>query len=457
MNVTCTTTNNLTTVVCDGIRFTQETSHYLTPGSAEFFVNIGISAALVLLAGVFSGLTLGLLSLDSTQLQVLSEAGKPEEQKYARRIKPLVKRHHLLLVTLLLANAAVNESLPLFLDDLVPEYIAIIISVTAVLMFGEVIPQALCSKYGLAIGAFFAPMVTLLMLVMLPIGWPLSKLLDLILGEHHSAFFRRAELGVLVNIHTTNDEDNEEPLTSEEVAIIQGALELNSKTAEDAMQPLDVIYMLHVDRVYSTALAEEILERGHSRIPVFKDTRHKTSHFILTKTLIQYHKNSNVRIADIRKHALTPFPRNMGLYACLKKFREGKSHIGAVLNEDREVIGILTLEDVIEELLGAEIVDETDQFVDVARRILASRRRLSSTQRASSSAMISRTATAVRAAGAIQVSDAVSVDTGITNGGGGGGGGSSERTPLLRTIPVSEPVMPIMEASTEDDGDGAFD
>ena len=56
------------------------------------------------LTGIFSGLTLGLLSLDSTQLQVLSEAGKPNEQRYAKRIRPLVKRHHLLLVTLLVST-----------------------------------------------------------------------------------------------------------------------------------------------------------------------------------------------------------------------------------------------------------------------------------------------------------------------------------------------------------------
>jgi metal transporter CNNM len=86
---------------------------------------------------MFSGLTLGLLSLDPTTLHVLSVGGKPDEQKYAKRIAPLVKRHHLLLVTLLLSNATAMEALPLFLDNLVPEVIAIVISVSAVLLFGE--------------------------------------------------------------------------------------------------------------------------------------------------------------------------------------------------------------------------------------------------------------------------------------------------------------------------------
>ena len=88
-------------------------------------------------AGIFSGLTLGLLSLDETTLQVVERAGTEKEKKHARRIMPLVRRHHLLLVTLLLANAASVEAMPLFMDKISSEVIAIVVSVTAVLLFGE--------------------------------------------------------------------------------------------------------------------------------------------------------------------------------------------------------------------------------------------------------------------------------------------------------------------------------
>ncbi len=84
-----------------------------------------------------SGLTMGLLSLDVMSLEVLKRGGKPKEQKYAARIVGIVKRHHLLLVTLLLANALAVESMPIFLEKLTNEIVAIIVSVTAVLLFGE--------------------------------------------------------------------------------------------------------------------------------------------------------------------------------------------------------------------------------------------------------------------------------------------------------------------------------
>lgn len=87
--------------------------------------------------GLMSGLTMGILSLDLTTLMTLKNAGTPTEQKYAKRILPVVKQHHLLLVTLLVANAGAVESMPIFLDRVSNPIIAIVISVTAVLIFGE--------------------------------------------------------------------------------------------------------------------------------------------------------------------------------------------------------------------------------------------------------------------------------------------------------------------------------
>ena len=80
---------------------------------------------------------MGLLSLDKMSLEVLKRGGKDREKKYARRILIIVKRHHLLLVTLLLANAVAVEAMPVFLSKITNEVVAIVVSVTAVLVFGE--------------------------------------------------------------------------------------------------------------------------------------------------------------------------------------------------------------------------------------------------------------------------------------------------------------------------------
>ncbi|KAJ6369452.1 hypothetical protein OIU76_027807 [Salix suchowensis] len=86
-------------------------------------------------------------------LEILIKAGQPQERKNAEKILPIVKNQHLLLCTLLIGNALAMEALPIFIDALLPAWGAILISVTLILAFGEIIPQALCSRYGLSIGA----------------------------------------------------------------------------------------------------------------------------------------------------------------------------------------------------------------------------------------------------------------------------------------------------------------
>jgi metal transporter CNNM len=97
----------------------------------------------VISADLAAGLTMGLLSLDLTKLAVKSLIGNEEEKSAAISLIPIVKQHHLLLVTLLLFNSIANETLPIFLGAIVPNYLAVILSVTLVLIFGEIIPSAL--------------------------------------------------------------------------------------------------------------------------------------------------------------------------------------------------------------------------------------------------------------------------------------------------------------------------
>ena len=119
-------------------------------------------------AAIAAGLTMGLLSLDAQQLKLTMEiqakdCTNPEEEAelmkeraLATKLYPLVRRHHWLLVTLLLLNTLANEALPLFLDEIVPTpLIAILISVSFVLLFGEIIPSAIFTVGCLAcLGAF---------------------------------------------------------------------------------------------------------------------------------------------------------------------------------------------------------------------------------------------------------------------------------------------------------------
>ncbi|PNW70423.1 hypothetical protein CHLRE_17g719250v5 [Chlamydomonas reinhardtii] len=388
------------------------------------------------MAGLMSGLTLGLMSLDTVELEVLKRSGTPEERACAIKIMPVIKHQHYLLVTLLLCNAAATEALPLFLDRLADPITAVLLSVTVVLVFGEIIPQAVCSRYGLKVGAYSAWFVRLLMTLCSPIAWPIGKLLDFLLGPDHSALFRRAQLKALVDLHGTGAGFGG-TLSEDEVHVIRGALDLTSKVACKSMTPLDKVFMLSTEDRLDERTLQAILMSGHSRIPVHREGNRKAIiGLILVKELVLINPGDNTTVSALRLRELPRLAADTPMYDMLKLFETGKSHMavltrapgaaedgaatangpapppggagkkpvgatwqtnprgspfrrlaskGRELGRDGysalgdeaqanggggggggepEPVGIITIEDVIEELLQEEIIDETDLYID---------------------------------------------------------------------------------------------
>ncbi|KAK7319541.1 hypothetical protein RJT34_04263 [Clitoria ternatea] len=296
----------------------------------EFFVHILIIVLLVLFAGLMSGLTLGLMSLSLVDLEVLAKSGTPQDRKHADKILPVVKNQHLLLCTLLICNAAAMEALPIFLDSLVTAWGAILISVTLILLFGEIIPQSVCSRYGLAIGASVAPFVRVLVWICFPVAFPISKLLDFLLGHRHEALFRRAELKTLVDLHG-NEAGKGGELTHDETTIIAGALELSEKTASDAMTPISETFTIDINSKLDRDLMNEILEKGHSRVPVYYEQPTNIIGLILVKNLLTVHPEDEAPVKSVTIRRIPRVPENMPLYDILNEFQKGHSHMAVVV------------------------------------------------------------------------------------------------------------------------------
>ncbi|KAI3972675.1 hypothetical protein MKX01_019333 [Papaver californicum] len=295
-----------------------------------FFVHIGVIILLVLFAGLMSGLTLGLMSMSLVDLEVLAKSGTPKDRKYAAKILPVVKKQHLLLCTLLICNAAAMETLPIFLDGLVTAWGAILISVTLILLFGEIIPQSVCSRYGLAIGATVAPFVLVLVFVCYPVAFPISKLLDYLLGNGHVALFRRAELKTLVDMHG-NEAGKGGELTHDETTIIAGALELTTKTAGDAMTPIAETFSIDINAKLDRELMNLILEKGHSRLPVFYEQPTNIIGLILVKNLLTVHSNDELPVKSVTIRKIPRVSETLPLYDILNEFQKGHSHMAVVI------------------------------------------------------------------------------------------------------------------------------
>lgn len=96
--------------------------------------------------------------------------------------------------------AAAGMALPLCLDRLVNVAVALVLSTTAIVLFGEILPQAVCSRYGLSIGGHAAPVVRFLMFATAPLSWPIGKALDALLGKENFTFGKR-QIRALVHLH----------------------------------------------------------------------------------------------------------------------------------------------------------------------------------------------------------------------------------------------------------------
>ncbi|XP_010547933.1 PREDICTED: DUF21 domain-containing protein At2g14520-like [Tarenaya hassleriana] len=297
-----------------------------------FFVHIVVIVLLVVFAGLMSGLTLGLMSMSLVDLEVLAKSGTLRDRKHAAKILPVVKNQHLLLCTLLICNAAAMEALPIFLDSLVTAWGAILISVTLILLFGEIIPQSVCSRYGLAIGATVTPFVRVLVWICFPVAWPISKLLDFLLGHGRVALFRRAELKTLVDLHG-NEAGKGGELTHDETTIIAGALELSEKMAKDAMTPISDTFVVDINSKLNRDLMNLILEKGHSRVPVYYEQTTNIIGLVLVKNLLTINPDEEIPVKNVTIRRIPRVPEILPLYDILNEFQKGHSHMAVVVRQ----------------------------------------------------------------------------------------------------------------------------
>ena len=224
--------------------------------------------------------------------------------------------------------------------------------------------QAICSRHGLAVGAKTIIITKFFMLLTSPLSWPISKLLDLMLGKELGTVYNRARLIELLRVTQA-----ETDLNKDEVNILTGALVLQEKKIEDIMTPLGDCYMLALQAVLDFDTISEIKDKGYSRIPVYDDDESNVVHILLAKDLLFIDPDDKKPLAEVCGFYKTPFimaEKDRPLNKMLDEFKTGeKGHLAIVKgDEDQGAIGLVTLEDIIEEIIQAEIIDETDIVMD---------------------------------------------------------------------------------------------
>lgn len=232
-------------------------------------------------------------------MEIKARSGTPEEKKYASKLIPIITRHHLLLVTLMLWNASATEALPIFLSALVPEWVAIIISVTLVLFVGEIIPASiLTGPKQLQITASLTPLVYFVLVIFFPIAYPIALCLDRIIGHADMTMYNRTEISTMMQLHREegvkragaggggHGRESGDMYEEEEVVIIAGALKYREMAVSQVMTPAREAYMISINEKLSYKLVYDIFKAGYSRIPVYEKDKDDVVGLVLAKDLI---------------------------------------------------------------------------------------------------------------------------------------------------------------------------
>ncbi|KAG0448345.1 hypothetical protein HPP92_027870 [Vanilla planifolia] len=392
-------------------------------GSIWWLAYAGISCFLVLFAGIMSGLTLGLMSLGLVELEILQRSGTSTEKEQAAAILPVVQKQHQLLVTLLLCNAAAMEALPIFLDKIFHPFVAVVLSVTFVLAFERAYVSNIITAAGFtqlldcALGHNDSALFR-------------RAQLKALVSIHSKEAGKGGELThdettIISGALDLTEKTAEEAMTPIESTF---SLDVNSKLDWEAIgkilarghsrvpvysgNPRNIIGLLLVKSLLTVRAETEtpvsaVSIRKIPRVPadmplydILNEFQKGSSHMAAVvkakgkrKSLPpnEVNKSEERNVAYDESNLATPLiPKvdhksdNFVLDIDNDRDKHGNGNkpnlpygnvpVDAAIRssediDDGEVIGIITLEDVFEELLQEEIVDETDEYVDVHKRI----------------------------------------------------------------------------------------
>lgn len=312
-----------------------------------------IVTLLVIMSGIFSGLTLGYFSLDLAGLERKVNMG----DIHAEKVYPIRKRGNLLLCTLLLGNVAVNSAMAVFLSSIATGLVAGLVSTGLIVIFGEIIPQASFSRHALLVGAKMAWLVRLIILLLYPVTFPISWILNKVLGEEIPTVWGKKELKEIIKQSEDSDKTS---VDEDEERIVIGALEFSDKLVRDVMVKPPDIFTVNSNDLLGSTLLEKIKNVSHSRIPVINENN-RIDGVLFVKDLITYSPDRESTVIElIRKEGYIFLNDQLKLDQAMNQFIQSKTVMGLVLDDRNQFIGIIALEDILEEIVQQEISDEDD-------------------------------------------------------------------------------------------------
>ena len=340
--------------------------------------SIGLIVVLLILSAYFSATETAFTSINRIRLKNLAADGN----KKAKMVLELEEKYDSLLSSILIGNNIVNIAMTavatVLFVELYPKYgatLSTIVITPVVLVFGEISPKGLAKESPEKFAMFSAPFIKAITVLLTPINFLFSKwklLLARLFNLNNSRSITEDELLTIVE-----EAETEGSIEAGQSELIQNAIEFSDLEAWDVLTPRVDIKAIEIDSTKKD-VAKLFMETGYSRLPVYEDDLDRILGVLNQKDFHNYIAGSKKTISDYVKPVVY-VAGSMKAASLLKKLQDNKSHIAIIVDEYGGTAGLVTLEDIIEELVG-DIYDEHDEVLsegitelqDGSYRVLAS-------------------------------------------------------------------------------------
>ncbi|XP_053320620.1 metal transporter CNNM3 isoform X2 [Spea bombifrons] len=334
-------------------------------------------ALCVLLSGLLRGLQISTLALEPPELGLLRDWGSPSERLAASRLDHLRTRWGgYTLISFVALCCVTNAAAAILLYYAIGSVAgAIFAAAGLILLAGEALPAAISSRWGPWLASKSLWLTHVFLLIIGPISFPLSWLLEFAFGQDPSCCRLRIRI-----LEMARCGDPYSELVRDEFS--KGAL--RNRTVEDILTPVNECFMLPSDALLDFNTMSSIMESGYTRIPVYENERSNIVDILYVKDLAFVDPDDCTPLSTITRFYSHPVHfvfSDTKLDAVLEEFKKGKSHLAIVQKVNNEgegdpfyeVMGLVTLEDVIEEIIKSEILDESE---DCQRKVKKKHQRL---------------------------------------------------------------------------------
>ena len=324
---------------------------------------------LLVLSAVFSSAETALISLSRARVKSLLEEGRPG----SLAVHILKQSSDNMLIAVLLGNNLVNIGATALATVLATRYfgnvgpgIAVGVLTLVILIFSEITPKSFATKYAERLSLMLAPFILLFMRLTYPFVLVLSLLTKSIKKWTRKQGDPIVTESDLINMAEHGEEEG--MILSEERQMIERIFGFNDMIVEDVMTPRHQIFMLEAGQIVKNVL-DLIVEHSYSRIPVYQDTPDEVTSILYMRDVVEAFAKGkdHLPISEFAREALF-VPENQPIDELFASLRQKRLHMALVVDEHGSLQGLVTMEDLIEELVG-EIFDESDEKLQHVREL----------------------------------------------------------------------------------------